>query len=73
MNDNNTALYEVEAYKSVFKDYKEALAWLDGKRKLLEDAGLTVMQYSMHTPTKDRFEGNIQATRGSLENDEFLG
>lgn len=64
MRNNMDALYEVEAYQSVFKDSDIAFKWIDAKKKLLEDAGLTVVQLSVYEGGKDTFNANIQASRG---------
>jgi hypothetical protein len=58
------ALYEVEAYQSTFKEADVANKWLEAKRKLLEDAGLTVVQYSMIEIQPGHINVNIQAHRG---------
>jgi hypothetical protein len=58
------AVYEVEAYQGLFKTDKEASAWLEAKRKLLVDAGLKIVQFSLYEPVDGQFNVNIQATRG---------
>ena len=76
MNTTNTteidALYEVEAYQSTFKTADVANDWLRAKRKLLEDAGLTVVQYSMIEVMPDQINVNIQAHRGDKPAREAL-
>lgn len=58
------ATYEVEAYQSCFKDSETASKWIEAKRKLLEDAGLSVVQYSLYEAYPGQFNANIQASRG---------
>jgi hypothetical protein len=77
MTSNDTmedleATYEVEAYQAVFKDAAVATSWLDAKRKLLEDAGLRVVQYSCYEARTDHINANIQAVRGSKPDEEPL-
>lgn len=77
MTSNDTmedleAVYEVEAYQAVFKDAAVATSWLEAKRKLLEDAGLKVVQYSCYEAAKNQVNANIQATRGSKPGEEPL-
>ena len=69
MNEDKV-MYEVEAYQSIFDKSDSAVAWLDSKRTLLEDAGFTVNQYSMHTPKKGQYNANIQASRGNAPAEE---
>lgn len=62
--ENLDAVYEVEAYQATFKESAVANKWLEARRKLLEDAGLTVVQYSCLQVSKEHFNANIQASRG---------